>query len=128
MSKEDVLNALYSGNYKQAHGALRDGDSFCALGVICDAYIKKHGGSWEWECGKWVCSVDGGGWPASPYQMPAPVAEWAFGDMGKAGSPRLKLPSGRARATISELNDRGYSLAEIALILESEENNWLWSE
>jgi hypothetical protein len=33
--KSDWLIALRSGEYKQAHGSLQVGNSFCCLGVLC---------------------------------------------------------------------------------------------
>lgn len=30
------IAALRSGKYQQGHGALRSGDKFCCLGVLCD--------------------------------------------------------------------------------------------
>ena len=35
-NQEQWLTALESGDYKQAFGTLRDGGSFCCLGVACD--------------------------------------------------------------------------------------------
>lgn len=34
--KERWLKALRGGDYKQGKGALREGDKFCCLGVLCD--------------------------------------------------------------------------------------------
>jgi hypothetical protein len=45
--KEDIkdiwLQALRSGDYKQGSGALKKGDSFCCLGVLCDLHSKITG-------------------------------------------------------------------------------------
>ena len=44
--KEMWVNAL--PNYEQTTGALRIGDRFCCLGVLCDLYVKETGNlSWE---------------------------------------------------------------------------------
>ena len=34
--------ALESGEYKQAQGSLREGDSFCCLGVLCNLHAQAH--------------------------------------------------------------------------------------
>jgi len=34
--KAEWVAALRSGKYRQAHQALRDGDCYCCLGVLCD--------------------------------------------------------------------------------------------
>lgn len=39
-------NALESGCYEQGQGSLRDGDTYCCLGVLCDV-MKPNG--WETE-------------------------------------------------------------------------------
>ena len=40
------LEALRSGEYKQGRGLLRDGNKYCCLGVLCDIYRQRVGGSW----------------------------------------------------------------------------------
>lgn len=45
---EEFKNQLISGNYTQAQNFLRYGDSYCALGVLCNVYQKyTEKGSWE---------------------------------------------------------------------------------
>lgn len=34
--------ALESGEYKQCKGKLREGDSFCCLGVLCNLHAQEH--------------------------------------------------------------------------------------
>lgn len=34
--------ALESGEYKQVKGALRKGDKFCCLGVLCNLHAQEH--------------------------------------------------------------------------------------
>lgn len=36
--KKIWIEALRSGKYQQGQGALKEGDSFCCLGVLCDLY------------------------------------------------------------------------------------------
>jgi hypothetical protein len=40
--KTDLCKALRSGEYRKTVGALRKGDCYCTLGVLCDLYRKKH--------------------------------------------------------------------------------------
>jgi hypothetical protein len=50
MNKENIqklVNALRSGEYPQAKGALKNEDGFCCLGVACDIYAKEHRLEWE---------------------------------------------------------------------------------
>lgn len=43
------LEALRSGKYTRCKNRLRDGDSFCPLGVACDVYMKNgNDGGFEW--------------------------------------------------------------------------------
>jgi hypothetical protein len=42
--KAKWVEALRSGDYQQTTGTLRDGDSFCCLGVLCDI---SGAGRWE---------------------------------------------------------------------------------
>lgn len=41
------LAALRSGDYIQGHGQLREGNTFCCLGVLCDLYAKETGVEWK---------------------------------------------------------------------------------
>jgi len=56
--------ALRSGKYQQGEGVLRDGDSFCCLGVLCDIS----------EMGRWGSDVNG--YPAFMLERSAPVTHW----------------------------------------------------
>lgn len=44
--KQKWLDALRSGEYKQAKSALRNGDGYCCLGVLCDLHAKATGHVW----------------------------------------------------------------------------------
>lgn len=48
--KSAVLDALRSGEYKQGHGFLRQGDCYCVLGVLADVALKL-GAKGHWESG-----------------------------------------------------------------------------
>lgn len=41
------IKALRSGEYKQGRKALKVGDRFCCLGVLCDLAAKDGGPDWE---------------------------------------------------------------------------------
>lgn len=46
--KKIWVEALDSGNYQKGKHALRRGDRFCCLGVLCDLFIKETGnGMWS---------------------------------------------------------------------------------
>lgn len=47
--KQLWIAALRSGEYQQAHGQLRDGDSYCCLGVLCDLHSKATNTPWNGE-------------------------------------------------------------------------------
>jgi hypothetical protein len=40
--KAKWVKALRSGEYKQGRNRLRDGDSFCCLGVLCNLHAQDH--------------------------------------------------------------------------------------
>lgn len=40
--KEKWIAALRSGNYEQGRSALRSGNQYCCLGVLCDLFIKEQ--------------------------------------------------------------------------------------
>ena len=50
--KKRWVEALRDGSYEQGHGALRKGDTYCCLGVLCDIMD----GTWEEDDGMWVGS------------------------------------------------------------------------
>lgn len=98
-AKAKWIEALRSGKYKQGRGALRNGDTFCCLGVLCDI-----SGVAKWD----VTRYDG-----ELYMPPKSVREWA----GLDGYPvYLDGPTGD---DVSHLNDQmGLSFEEIADLIE----------
>ena len=44
--KDRWVEALRSGDYQQGERALKEGENFCCLGVLCDLHAKEVGGSW----------------------------------------------------------------------------------
>jgi hypothetical protein len=68
---------LESGRYAQAAGALRRGDSFCCLGVLCELFREETGE------GEWVGALPGGQYRfvargcGSAVALPVSVRDWA---------------------------------------------------
>lgn len=91
------VEALRSGKYKQEQGALRFGNKFCCLGVLCD--ISKRDG--------WVINSYLGQTSHLPYEVQA----WADLD-----SDDGRIPS--QAGTLAYLNDSGKSFVEIADVIE----------
>ena len=72
--KQNWIEALLSGEYEQGHDMLRNGDTYCCLGVLCDLYIKSHDDLRWNEYGEivknddtFVCNIS----------LPKKVIEWA---------------------------------------------------
>ena len=93
--REAWAQALESGEYTQAKGALRRGDSYCALGVGCDVFVKANPGKMPWQDSEGIWRIAGRG-----LTMPEVIARW-FG------------VSRTRRQSISDSNDSGVPLAEI---------------
>lgn len=78
------IAALRSGDYKQTHGALRDENGYCCLGVLCDVAAKEGKGKWHNSSSdpftpEWTFWPKGGGFSFS--FLPAEIGRWAgFGD------------------------------------------------
>ncbi len=82
------VEALESGDYKQARNVLHDSNSFCCLGVLCDLYHKETGK------GEWVAlsfKVGDVSWMTS---LPPAVQEWAqmYSDVGFPTDARSVYP------------------------------------
>ncbi len=101
---EKWIAALRSGEYKQTRGNLRQGDSFCCLGVLCNIHAQEH---------PEIAAKE-----TNPRQYlgefkstPAAVREWSglhggFGFIYKLNN------------TLATLNDNGKGFVEIADIIE----------
>jgi hypothetical protein len=102
------VRALRSGDYMQVGGRLRDGDSFCCLGVLCNLHAMEH----PKIARKQLLTCEYMGEDATP---PVAVLKWA-------GLP-LDAPDvaicGR-HALLTEANDFGLSFHEIANIIEKQ--------
>lgn len=101
------VEALRSGKYQQAQGALHDAGGFCCLGVACDI---SRLGSWERsgadEDRFYLVDDD-----LEDSVLPIAVQRW----LG------LRAPGGEAQAyMLWHLNDNGETFAAIADIIEAE--------
>lgn len=101
--KDIWVKALRSGKYKQTQLRLRNGDKFCALGVLCDLCDPT---GWDTSSIKSCYRARGG--------MIAPsVQEWSgirsgFAEFKQDGKPN----------SIMKINDSGKSFTEIADVIE----------
>ncbi len=103
--------ALRGGEYQQGIGSLRQHNSFCVLGVLCDLHLKSYPENTGW--------VDNGS--VSSYQdfqllLPNSVIEWAG----------MRTSNGQyggmyGFASLSGSNDTGSSFNDIADIIDA---NW----
>lgn len=95
--RDQWVEALRSGKYKQAQGHLRDGDGYCCLGVKRDI----DGASWErTESGAYCTEVDGTQFPSS-----ITLERWGLSEADKW--------------KVADLNDVGWTFAEIADWIEA---------
>lgn len=112
-NKENInklVDALRYGEYKQTQKCLRDENGYCCLGVACDIYNKETGeGYW----GAFNQFLSG---PETEYQiLTYTVRDW-FGFCSK--NPLVALAG--TTEQLAALNDRGFSFAEIADLIEKE--------
>ena len=110
--KNKWLKALRSGEYKQGKSALRDGDTYCCLGVLTELY-RKETGLGIWEKGKIGMDF----YNEEEISMGVPsktICEWAgLNDE----NPSVESEHG---ICIAEINDKGVSFNEIADIIEEQ--------
>lgn len=77
--KAKWIAALRSGDYVQGQGALRRGDKYCCLGVLCDLKLREDGQEWFHRPGisTYEIRVEG----EDPYcenaELPDYIQEWA---------------------------------------------------
>ena len=104
--KKRWVAALRSGDYTQGKGALRRGDGFCCLGVLCDVYRIEKGEEWVRD-GDEIWLFGG-----RAVDLPLEVLTWAGLD------PVLPIPVIDTH-NLAELNDDEASFAEIADLIEA---------
>ena len=115
------LEALRSGEYTQGRFVLREQNSYCCLGVLCDLFIKETGqGCWVKPSDKygeeevWGFSLNGSQIDTLP---PQEVYDWA-------GSPctteELTLERSVEGDSLSQINDEreGFTFLDIADLID----------
>ena len=101
------IEALRSGEYKQGLEALRNGDRYCCLGVLCDLYAREHPSEPQWE----LRSDDQHYFLGEEVELPDKVREW------------VGLEHGDGSVEINDLvvmNDTGRSFDYIANFIEKD--------
>lgn len=139
--KKRWLEALRSGKYQQGKGVLLDKDhNFCCLGVLCDIAGPELGGQWDpalsGTCGKYYTHIESD--DGDDVQLPSFV--WEGLNLSDA-APDVALPlghpvlqddrlaacrpaevrrvsNGTTLISLTVLNDRGFTFAEIADLIE----------
>jgi len=106
--KQSWLRALRSGDYHQGTGALKAGNKFCCLGVLCDLHRKKFGEDWV-----------GGQYEGTDSYLPPSVQEWAELDSeNPLVCTTFDGEDGR-EVSLGELNDSGQAdFEDIATVIE----------
>jgi hypothetical protein len=126
----------------QTYGVLREDDSYCVLGVLCELYRRENGGEWERKPGGQVgfrLPDDATGSDNMPRvwtsTAPEPVLQWA----GLSRTPQHCLapalnvypvlcdeakadcPNGTCYASLTEANDEyGISFVNFAELIEQQ--------
>lgn len=119
--KAKWVEALRSGWYTQTDGTLKQGNSFCCLGVLCDLYLKEHKDTpSKWNPvepdGDEFHAFDEAGCSSSTTQLPSQVRDWG----GLVSSdPRVEDRNGTLRV-LSVLNDDGETFDSIAGLIEAQ--------
>lgn len=109
--RAEWIAALRSGDYKQAKGALRRGDSFCCLGVACEV-AARHGVTERVKNGY----KDPQGYYPAATSLPVAVRDW-LGLKGTSGGLVESLGGGRS---LDALNDSGrWTFEQLADLIEA---------
>ncbi|MFC3453979.1 hypothetical protein [Amycolatopsis speibonae] len=107
------LDALRSGEFRQARGAMRLSDGFMdPLGILCELYRRDQGGNWAPRDDGWVFRDARNQYAAGGDLTPA-ILKWAGSRASRCG---LAAPG--ATWAIANLNDSGAPFAEIAELIE----------
>ena len=112
-----ATEALRSGKYEQAEGALREGNAFCALGVICDTSgVGQWAKSSKYSIYAYTTATD-----RSAGSLPNDVLDWLGLD---ALLPNNALPLHDEDGTVSDVltlnDDLKYNFDRIAALIEKE--------
>ena len=105
------VKVLRSGKYKQGKNQLRNEDTFCCLGVLCDLHSKEIGIQWD----AYSSYLD------QKNRLPPDVQLWA-GLRSEHGSYKNLSEKGKINSGLITDNDRGKTFKEIADIIEKEQD------
>lgn len=113
-NRQKWIDALRSGKYKQGRGTLKDGDSFCCLGVLCDVYAKtRRYNGWDSHGTFFDKSFANN----SDVDLITPVMDWV-GMTNSGGTYYTKKGKGNS---LMGLNDESkLSFKQIANVIEKE--------
>lgn len=120
---EKWLAALRSGKYKQGRKTLRSDEGYCCLGVLCDVLIKDGTVNASWSVNEFVEEL--GIIPllrrtVPPKAIVEQIATCGIHDVLILEMWDIEDSDG---SSLMDLNDRGISFAEIADVIEKEQQN-----
>jgi hypothetical protein len=116
MKKEIAMQwvaALRSGDYKQGRSLLRNSDdAFCCLGVLCNLHAQAHPeeAKLQTDLQRYYGFHD---------ELPPTVRAWSGMEKPLGARHSTGLTPG-LDDTLADLNDTGYSFAQIADVIEQE--------
>jgi hypothetical protein len=121
--KQLWIEELRSGRYEQGREALKDGDEYCCLGVLCELAREAGVGDWQNDGSRAHFNpTPDAGLEASPgfsswSQLPEAVAKWAGLDSCNPGIYTLGGTEGEF-IPLANLNDTGETFIQIASRIE----------
>jgi len=122
--KAQWVEALRSGDYMQGHNALRRGDKFCCLGVLCDLAVKTGVVDVVDVVGKGSMYFYGTDkLKHHGYFLPPAVQEWAGLDDESPKvvcDPLIDVERIDGRAALANLNDSNMPFSAIADLIEEQ--------
>lgn len=128
--KTQWVTALRSGDYIQGRKVLRQDDTYCCLGVLCDLHTKAHSGDLHYwrqvrdqESCYWNCYRYDGMTTA----LPSCVQDWAglFSDdpdivVYNADRKYSEYQHATLFTSLAQLNDEGHTFAQLAQLIEEQ--------
>ena len=105
--KEQWIEALRSGEYLQGKHQLKDGNTFCCLGVLTDLAVRANVGKWYGE--SWHDSL-------IEYSslLPPRIQTWSGME---TYSGAFLMENGITSCSLSQMNDEGKSFEEISEVI-----------
>ena len=116
-NRNDWINALRSGKYKQHFNALsnRDNTAFCCLGVACEI-----SGLGKWDKDTYsVKDTETNQYITDASILPEPIKDW-LGLSDKSGDYTPDNNNKKGLFSLTELNDAGTTFQDIAELIERE--------